>query len=147
MVPAIPELARLAGDALVILLHLSAALSHLREGNVNAAVTGLTQIVDNAVPGRYVNEAPCASSSLPGSVSAARRTRTSRLSAEVEKIFRTVLDESLHEISKRIDSVSRELQFMKGETEKLGKRVVHLQTFLTQTQDRKRSRKKWHRQN
>jgi len=57
MAPVVPELARLAGDALVILLHLSAALSHLREGNVNAAVTGLTQVVDNALPGRYVDEA------------------------------------------------------------------------------------------
>lgn len=55
--PAVPEISRLAGDALVILLHMAAALSHLREGNVNSAVKGLSEIIDNAVPGRYVNEA------------------------------------------------------------------------------------------
>ena len=54
---AIPEISRLAGDALVVLLHLVTALAHLREGNMNAAITGFSEIVEKAAPGRYVNEA------------------------------------------------------------------------------------------
>ena len=54
--------------------------------------------------------------------------RTTRLGAEMKRVFGEVLAETQHEILKRIDNFSRELALAKNEVEKLGGRILELQT-------------------
>ena len=58
--------------------------------------------------------------------------RTSRLGTEVERVFGEAFEELQHELFARIDSVTRELGFVKVELDKLGRRVVELQTAMIQ---------------
>jgi DNA-binding transcriptional MerR regulator len=58
----------------------------------------------------------------------------SRLGKEVEEIFKRELDEVKHEMLTRLDSISRELQLIKLELEKLSERVAALQTFMNRIQ-------------
>jgi hypothetical protein len=57
--------------------------------------------------------------------------RTSRLGAEVESVFREAFEELRHELFARMNSVAQELELVKVKLEKLGKRVVELQTAMT----------------
>ncbi len=57
--------------------------------------------------------------------------RASRLGTEVREIFKEVLGEAQHTILSRVDEFSRELQLVKGELEKLGARIVALQSTTT----------------
>ena len=54
----------------------------------------------------------------------------SRLGVEVEKVFSEAFDGLRHDLFARIDSVSRKLEFVRTELEKLGMRVVELQTLI-----------------
>ncbi len=56
--------------------------------------------------------------------------QTSRLGVEVEKVFREAFEGLWHDLFASIDSVSRKLEFVKVELEKLGMRVVELQTLI-----------------
>lgn len=56
--------------------------------------------------------------------------RTSRLGAEVEKLFTEVFEGLQHELAARMDKLSRELDLFKLELEKLGKRIVELQSVI-----------------
>ena len=56
--------------------------------------------------------------------------RTSRLGAEVEKLFIEAFEGLRHELAERIDRLCRELDFAKLELEKLGKRIVDLQSIV-----------------
>ncbi len=57
--------------------------------------------------------------------------RTTRLGVEVKRVFEEALEETRHEILVKIDAFSRELMLVKNEVEKLGRRVVELQTTIT----------------
>ncbi len=54
----------------------------------------------------------------------------SRLAKEVQSIFRIELDEALENVSLRMSSVSREMELIKVELEKLSKRVIDLQKLI-----------------
>jgi len=56
--------------------------------------------------------------------------QTSRLGVEVEKVFSEVFEGLQHDLFARIDSVSRKLELVKVELEKLGVRIVELQTLM-----------------
>jgi uncharacterized protein (DUF342 family) len=56
--------------------------------------------------------------------------RTSKLGAEVEKLFIRSFEGLEHELASRMEKLSRELDFVKVELEKLGKRVVELQSVV-----------------
>lgn len=60
--------------------------------------------------------------------------RTSRLGVEVERVFREAFEEVRHELFVRMDLVARELELIKVEFEKIGKRVVELQTLIERGQ-------------
>ena len=60
--------------------------------------------------------------------------RTSRLGVEVERVFGEAFEELRHELFARMGSVARELEFAKVELEKLGMRVVKLQTLIERGQ-------------
>ncbi len=59
-------------------------------------------------------------------------SRTSRLGAEVEKHFTEAFEGLQHELAAGMDKLSRELDLSKLELEKLGKRVVELQSAIIQ---------------
>lgn len=59
---------------------------------------------------------------------------TTRLGLEVREVFEEKLGEVQHTMSVRMDSLSSELQLMKNEVEKLGMRIVDLQTIVTKAQ-------------
>lgn len=56
--------------------------------------------------------------------------QTSRLGVEVEKVFSGAFEGLQHDLFERIDSVSRKLELVRAELEKLGMRVVELQTLV-----------------
>ena len=56
--------------------------------------------------------------------------QTSRLAKEVQNIFKIELDEALENVSLRMSSISREMELIKVELEKLSKRVVDLQKLI-----------------
>ena len=56
--------------------------------------------------------------------------RTSRLGAEVEKFFSEAFEGLRHELATRMDRLSLELDLFKLELEKLGKRIVDLQSVI-----------------
>lgn len=56
--------------------------------------------------------------------------QTSRLGVEVEKVFSEAFEGLQHDLFERIDSVSRKLELVRAELEKLGMRVVELQTLV-----------------
>ena len=56
--------------------------------------------------------------------------RTSRLGAEVGKLFTEAFEALEHGIGERVGTISRGLEFVKGELEKLGERVVELQSVV-----------------
>lgn len=60
-------------------------------------------------------------------------SRTSRLGAEVEEIFNEAFEGLQHELFARMGSVARELELVRVELDKLGRRVVELQTVITKT--------------
>jgi len=60
--------------------------------------------------------------------------RTSRLGVEVERVFEGAFEELRHELFARMSSIARELEFVKVKLEKLGMRVVELQTFVERGQ-------------
>ena len=60
MVPT-PGLERLAADALIVLLHLAAALAHIREGDTGAALNALTELTQG---GPAVSEMPYGAEAL-----------------------------------------------------------------------------------
>ncbi len=71
--------------------------------------------------------------------------RTSRLGVEVGRIFEGAFEELRHELFARMSSIARELEFVKVKLEKLGMRVVELQTLvergqLSSTSDLNRAR-------
>lgn len=71
--------------------------------------------------------------------------RTSRLGVEVERIFEGAFEELRHELFARMSSIARELEFVKVKLEKLGMRMVELQTLvergqLSSTSDLSRAR-------
>jgi len=51
------EFARLAGEMLVILLHIASAFAHLREADVESALRELSEVVAKTPQGRYADEA------------------------------------------------------------------------------------------
>ncbi|HID60790.1 MAG TPA: hypothetical protein EYP46_02890 [Hadesarchaea archaeon] len=55
------------------------------------------------------------------------KSQTSRLAKEVQNIFKTELEEALTNISLHMNSISREMELIKIELEKLNMRVVELQ--------------------
>jgi hypothetical protein len=59
--------------------------------------------------------------------------RPSRLGAEVEKVLGGAFEELRHELFARMDSVARELELVKVELEKLGRRVVELQIAMSKS--------------
>ncbi len=60
--------------------------------------------------------------------------RTSRLGVEVKRVFEGAFEELRHELFARMSSVARELEFVKVKLEKLGMRVVELQTLVERGQ-------------
>lgn len=60
--------------------------------------------------------------------------RTSRLGVEVERVFGGAFEELRSEMFARMDSVARELEFVKVKLEKLGMQVVELQTLVERWQ-------------
>jgi len=58
-------------------------------------------------------------------------SRSSRLGTEVSEVFRGELAEVRHELVTQMNRLSRNLEFIKGELEKLGERIVKLQTLMT----------------
>jgi hypothetical protein len=67
--------------------------------------------------------------------------RPSRLSAEVEIVFEKALGKLQHTMLARMDTLTQRLELAKTELEKLGRRVVELQSIMIQTR-RPRSRSK-----
>lgn len=59
--------------------------------------------------------------------------RTSRLATEVQRIFKDVLLETRSEISAQIKALSDELQLIRSEIERLGNRIVDLQSLVDRT--------------
>ena len=56
--------------------------------------------------------------------------QTSRLASEVREIFKDALEETRLMLITRMDGLSRELQFVEAEIEKLGNRIVELQSLV-----------------
>lgn len=56
--------------------------------------------------------------------------QTSRLGVEVEKVFSEAFEGLKHDLFARIDSIPRKLELVKVELEKLGVRIVELQTLM-----------------
>jgi len=56
--------------------------------------------------------------------------QTSRLGVEVEKVFSETFEGLKHNLFARIDSVSQKLELVRAELEKLGVRIVGLQTLV-----------------
>lgn len=54
----------------------------------------------------------------------------SRLGVEVEKVFSEAFEGLQHDLFARIDSIPRKLELVKVELEKLGVRIVELQTLM-----------------
>lgn len=67
--------------------------------------------------------------------------RPSRLSAEVEIVFERALGKLQHTMLARMDTLAQRLEFAKTELEKLGRRVVELQSIVVQTRRSRSGRK------
>ncbi len=61
-------------------------------------------------------------------------SRTSRLGVEVERVFEGAFGELRCELFARMNSIARELEFIKVKLEKLGMRVVELQILVERGQ-------------
>jgi hypothetical protein len=87
-----PGLERLAAEALIVLLHLAAALARIREGETNAALKALTELAQ-ATPGGsgnpYAHEALYWRARLAAEVDRAKSDREARASAR--KDFRRLV--------------------------------------------------------
>jgi len=59
--------------------------------------------------------------------------RTSRLAAEVQRIFKEALLETRSEISAQMKALSDELQLIRSEIERLCNRIVDLQSLMDRT--------------
>jgi len=59
--------------------------------------------------------------------------RTSRLAAEVQRIFKGALSETRSEISAQMKALSDELQLIRSEIERLCNRIVDLQSLMDRT--------------
>jgi len=59
--------------------------------------------------------------------------RTSRLAAEVQRIFKEALLETRSEISAQMKALSDELQLIRSEIERLCNRIVDLQSLIDRT--------------
>jgi ABC-type phosphate transport system auxiliary subunit len=59
--------------------------------------------------------------------------RTSKLASEVRDIFKEALSETRSEISAQIKALSDELQLIRSEIERLGNRIVDLQSLVDRT--------------
>ncbi|MDI6884271.1 MAG: hypothetical protein QMD00_03975 [Hadesarchaea archaeon] len=61
----------------------------------------------------------------------------SRLATEVEKVFRGEIEDLQHMMLTQMDSLTRQLELVKTELEKLGRRVVELQSAIKMSQHKK----------
>ncbi|MEA1905209.1 MAG: hypothetical protein U9M97_04980 [Candidatus Hadarchaeota archaeon] len=57
--------------------------------------------------------------------------------AEVSEVFRAELTDARHELVTQIDRLSRELELVKNELEKLGERVIKLQSMIVRAHTRR----------
>lgn len=61
--------------------------------------------------------------------------RPSRLAAEVGEVFERRFEELHHAALNRVDFLARQLELLRTELEKLGRRVVELQSIIIQTRE------------
>jgi len=58
----------------------------------------------------------------------------SRLGKEIREVFKIELEETKHELLVRVDSLSREVGLLRVELEKLGRRILELQSITIKIQ-------------
>lgn len=60
-------------------------------------------------------------------------SQPSRLSAEVTKVFQSAFEDLQHTVQTRVGSLEHQLELLKTELEKLGERLVELESILTRS--------------